>query len=343
MEPLSSTGVLLVNLGSPDSADVTDVRKYLAQFLMDKYVMDVSWPLRFLIVYGSILRKRPAESAKAYAAIWEADGSPLILHSRALQKQVASLLPFPVGLAMRYGRPSVSDGINELMAQSNGGLRHLIVAPLYPHYAASSYETAVSEVRRTLKRKRLPLTMTVVPPFYNDEAYIRALQDSMASFLSPEIDHVLFSYHGLPERHLRKADPTAGHCLATPDCCSVASEAHKTCYRHQVFETTRLVVKKLSLPKEKYSVSFQSRLGRDPWLTPYTDVVLRELPKQGVKRLAVVCPAFVSDCLETLEEIKEVGKKTFLDAGGESFVYIPCLNEHPLWVGALAALINQCN
>jgi ferrochelatase len=205
----------------------------------------------------------------------------------------------------------------------------------------SSYETAVEYAVEQHKKGGYSFKLTTIKPYYDNEEYLQALCDSMQPFLQGDYDHILFSYHGVPERHIYKGDITRQHCLKVANCCEVASPAHKYCYRHQCLVTTKLVTERLGVPKDKWTMTFQSRLGRDEWLKPYTAATLEELPKQGIKKLLVVCPAFVSDCLETLEEIAEEGKEIFLHAGGESFEMIPCLNVHPMWVGAMAKWIKE--
>jgi ferrochelatase len=215
----------------------------------------------------------------------------------------------------------------------------LLVIPLFPHYAMSSFETAVVRTQELAAKLAPGMKLTVLPPLYDDPDYIRALVASAADYLKQDYDHLLFSYHGLPERHLRKSDPTGRHCLATPDCCTTPCEAHRTCYRAQAFKTVAEFVKQTGVTK--YSISFQSRLGRDPWLKPYTDFELPRLAQAGVKRILVMCPAFVSDCLETIEEIGMRGRTLFLDAGGKELTLIPCLNEHPLWIEALEKYVTR--
>src|ERR1039458_7345535 len=212
---------------------------------------------------------------------------------------------------------------------------------LFPHYAMSSYETAVERVKEVAAKLVPQMRVEVQPPYGGAPDYIAALAASAANHLEAGYDHLLFSFHGLPERHLRKSDPTGGHCLTVPDCCETDSPAHATCYRAQCFKTVAAFVAKAGVPVNRYSISFQSRLGRDPWLKPYTDFELAGLPKRGVKKLLVICPAFVSDCLETLEEIGIRGRRTFLEAGGKEFAQIPCLNEHPLWIAALEKMVRQ--
>ncbi len=330
-----SKAVLLINLGSPDSPSVPDVRRYLNEFLMDGRVIDVPWPLRRLIV-GMILINRPKESAHAYRSVWTPEGSPLIVTSQKVQSLLQTRVRIPVALAMRYQHPSVPEVVRQLVGQ---GITELLLIPLFPHYAMSSYETAVVWVQACVKRFAPQIQLTVQPPYFDRPDYIAALADSAEEALKGEFDHLLFSFHGVPERQIRKSDPTGRHCLTVPNCCEVKSEAHRVCYRHQCFETARLLTARLSLPPGKWSVSFQSRLGKDPWLRPYTDFELERLPGTGVKKLLILCPAFVSDCLETIEEIGMRGKETFLQAGGERCTMIPCLNEHPAWIGVLEAMV----
>jgi ferrochelatase len=239
---------------------------------------------------------------------------------------------------MRYGNPSIEAGLGELLQQ---GIDELLLVPLFPHYAMSTTQSVVEETQAVLKRLRPGLPLRVLPPFYADARYIAALAASVQPCFDHGYDHLLFSYHGLPERHLRKTDPTGRHCLRSADCCATPSPAHATCYRHQVLRTTELVVQALSVPPDRVSVSFQSRLGRDPWLQPATAGELERLAQAGVRRLLVLCPAFVADCLETLEEIGIAGREVFLAAGGESFTLIPALNDQPQWVAALIALIGD--
>ena len=334
---MSARAVLLVNLGSPASTDPADVRVYLDEFLMDRYVLDVATPLRALIVKGFILPTRPKNSAEAYAKIWTEDGSPLIVISQRTREALEDRLKIPVGLAMRYGQPSIERGIDELLARCDAGVE-IVVVPLYPQYAMASTKTVEVAVEAAMRSRGVAFRF--VAPFYADRGYIDALASSIRRDLPADVDYVLFSYHGIPKRHLRKIDPTGSHCLGSPDCCSTPSIAHATCYRHQIVETTEAVARALNLPRQKYGFSFQSRLGGG-WLEPFTDKVLAELPARGIKRLAVVCPAFVADCLETLEEIAIRGRETFLEAGGEAFAYVPCLNDDPRWIEALAQICER--
>ncbi len=332
-------GILLVNLGSPDSTKTKDVRKYLDEFLMDERVIDIAYWKRYLLIKGIILNTRPKKSAKAYKKIWWKEGSPLVVISERFTKKVAEKLHIPVALGMRYGSMSIKKGIQELNDQ---GVEEILLIPLYPHYAMSSYETVVEKAKEVNRDDFPNMKINTLPVFYNNEAYIKAMSDNIRHHLDGfDYDHVLFSYHGIPERHILKSDTTKSHCKIDGSCCNTASKAHRTCYRHQCFETTRLIVEQLELKEGTYSNSFQSRLLKDPWLKPYTDFELEKFPGEGKKKLAVVTPAFVSDCLETLEEIAMEGKEEFLNAGGESYKHIPCMNDNDDWVDTVVQWIEE--
>ena len=332
-----SKGVLLVNLGSPDSTAVSDVRRYLREFLMDGRVIDVPWLMRAFIV-GMVLIRRPRESAEAYRKIWTPEGSPLIVKSWRVRAKLQERVTVPVELAMRYQSPSITEAVRKLAAEK---LDEVLVIPLFPHYAMSSFETAVVRVKKAARQLARKMRIEVQPPYGDASDYLTALVASARNYLEAGYDHLLFSFHGVPVRHLRQTDPTRDHCLVAMNCCNVASPAHATCYRAQCFKTVAAFVKQAGVPPGKYSVSFQSRLGRDVWLMPYTDVVLGELPKRGIQKLLVICPAFVADCLETLEEIGLRGRETFLSAGGKEFTLVPGLNEHPLWLAALENMVRR--
>ncbi|WP_324720287.1 ferrochelatase [Salinimicrobium sp. HB62] len=334
-----SKGVLLVNLGSPDSTDPKDVKKYLDEFLMDERVIDVPYWARTLLVRGIILNTRPRKSAEAYEKIWWEEGSPLIVLSERLQEKVDELTSVPIALAMRYGKPSIKSGLQELQDK---GVDEVLIFPLYPQFAMATTET-ILVLAEELRKKHFPqMTFTSVPAFYNHEDYIRVLATSISESLKGvDFDHLLFSYHGVPKRHIRKSDITKSHCKIDGSCCQTPSAAHQFCYRHQCYETTKLVAEYLGLEKGKYSVSFQSRLGFDPWLQPYTDRTIERKGLEGVKNLAIVTPAFVSDCLETLEEIAMEGKEIFEEVGGEKFTVVPCLNDREDWVKVLARWIDE--
>lgn len=333
---MTNKGVLLVNLGSPDSPSVPDVRRYLREFLMDGRVLDAPWPIRFFVVHALILPFRPRQSAEAYHSIWGPEGAPLVVLSRQVQSALQAAVPLPVELAMRYQNPSIETAVAALARRD---VRDLLLIPLFPHYAMSSYETAVERVRVVLARRAPHIRLTLQPPYYDREDYVDALVASSQEYLRSEYDHLLFSFHGLPERHLRKSDPTGRHCLQSPDCCRQDNPAFATCYRAQCLRTVEAFVRKTGVTR--YSVAFQSRLGRDPWLKPYTDHELDRLAREGVRRLRILCPAFVSDCLETLEEIGIRGRETFLAAGGADCRLIPCLNSHPAWIRALERMVTE--
>lgn len=335
---MTDHALLLINLGSPASTSVADVRRYLNQFLMDPYVVDLPWPLRRLLV-SLILVKRPAASAHAYASIWWEDGSPLIVLGRRLQQAMREHWPHgPVELAMRYGEPSIEAVLGRLAAQ---GVRKVTLAPLYPQFADSTTTTALEEVRRVVRERDLPLSFASLPPFYGQPEYLDALVESARPYLEQDFDHLLLSFHGLPERHLHKLDP-GGHCLKGADCCKTASpQVLANCYRAQCLRSAELFAERAGLPAGKWSVSFQSRLGRAKWIEPYTEARLEELATAGVKKLLVMCPAFVADCIETLEEIGQRGQAQFREAGGEELVLVPCLNDHPQWVAALKILCER--
>jgi protoporphyrin/coproporphyrin ferrochelatase len=332
-------GVLLVNLGSPESPTPKDVKPYLDEFLMDRFVIDVPFLLRALLVRGIILQTRPKKSAAAYAKIWWDEGSPLIVLSKRMHKKVQKLTDIPVSLAMRYGTMSIIKGLQEL---HDKGVTEVMLFPLYPQHAMAS-TTTILVLAEELRAKHFPeMKFTTVPAFYNKPDYIKVLAENIKKHLSGyEYDHLLFSYHGIPKRHIRKTDITKSHCKIDGSCCQTPSQAHEFCYRHQCYETTKQVVEYLGIPKEKYSQTFQSRLAGDKWLTPYTDVEINKMPEKGIKKLAVVTPAFVSDCLETLEEIAMEANHQFKEHGGEEFLAIPCLNDNDEWCDVVANWIKN--
>ena len=332
-------GILLVNLGSPESPTPKDVKKYLGEFLMDERVIDVPLWARTLLVKGIILNTRPKQSAKAYQKIWWDNGSPLIVLSEQLQEKVQEKVDYPVALAMRYGSMTIKKGLQELVDK---GVEDVFLIPLYPQFAMATTETILVLAEEVRKANFPNLKIDSLPAFYNKPEYIKVLAESIKGHLKGKnYEHLLFSYHGVPERHIRKSDITNGHCKIDGSCCETASKAHEFCYRHQCKEVTRLVGEYLGLEDNTYSTSFQSRLGFDPWLQPYTDRTIERLGKQGIKNMAIVTPAFVSDCLETLEEIAMEGEEIFHEVGGEGFTTIPCLNTDQNWVNLLADWIND--
>lgn len=329
-------GLLLVNLGSPDSTKTKDVRKYLKEFLSDKKVLDIAF-VRNIILPLIILPFRSPKSAKAYRKIWWKEGSPLIVISQKLQQKVQENTPLPVALGMRYGNPSIQSGLEALHQQ---GVSEVFLVPLYPQYAMSTTETVIDKAEE-VKNKHFPsMHIDYLPPFYHQPEYIDVLSESIKNQLPEEFDKLLFSYHGIPERHIYKTDKT-NTCEIGKCCFKTESAGHKTCYRHQCYKTTELVSQQLGLEKKQVMQTFQSRLGRDPWLQPYTDKALESFASKNVKKLAVVTPAFVSDCLETLEEIAMEGKEEFLENGGQEFTYIPCLNDADAFAKLLAKWAND--
>lgn len=332
-------GILLNNLGSPDSTEIKDVKKYLGEFLMDERVIDIDYWKRYILINGIILNFRPKKSAKAYKKIWWDEGSPLVVLSERFTEKIKQKIDIPIELAMRYGSMSMENGIKNLVDK---GVTQIFLIPLYPHYAMSSYETVVVKAEEILAEKYPNVIMDVLPPFYNKPAYIKAMSNNIAHHLKGfDYDHVLFSYHGIPERHIKKSDPTKSHCKLDGSCCERNSVAHHTCYRHQCFETTKAIAKELGLDETNHSNSFQSRLLKDPWLKPYTDFELEKFPEMGKKKVAVITPAFVSDCLETLEEIAMEGKEDFLEAGGTDYKHIPCMNDNDDWVDVMVSWIED--
>lgn len=334
------TGVLLVNLGTPENPSVPAVRRYLHEFLMDPLVIDIPWIARAMLIHGYILRTRPALSAAAYEKIWTDRGSPLRYHTLDLAEGVQREMgaDFVVKVAMRYGSPSIRDGVAAL---AEAQVERWLVAPLYPQYSLAATESSLRKVREEARRHRSLGEPAVLPPFYDEPEFLDAfVQSALPSLQSFGFDHVLFSFHGLPERQVKRTDETGRFCMSSPACCSAVVTANSSCYRAQCFSTARGLAERLGLPQSQYTVSFQSRLGRTPWIRPFTDELLQELPRKGVRRIAVFCPSFVADCLETLEEIEIRGKQSFVDAGGESLFLIPSLNSGTRWASALGQLVR---
>lgn len=334
---MAKKGILLINLGSPRSTAVEDVKEYLDEFLMDEKVIDYRWIFRALLVQGIILKTRPAKSAEAYKTVWTDEGSPLIVITKKIQKKLQNLVDVPVEIGMRYAEPSIETGIRNLVEK---GITEIVLFPLYPQYAMSTTETVIEKAEEIRKKKFPGVRINYVQPFYNRDLYTDCLAESIREKLPENFDALLFSYHGVPERHIYKTDPTKT-CNMNDCCYKDTHPSHSFCYRHQCFNTTESVIRKLELPKDKVIVSFQSRLGKDKWIEPYTDHTLETIPGRGIKNLAVVCPAFVSDCLETLEEISVEGKEQFMEAGGENFTYIPCLNDEDRWIEVIRTLCEE--
>ena len=340
---MNRTGVLLINLGTPDAPTPDAVGRYLREFLMDGFVIDLPKPLRWFLVNVMIVPRRKIQSAKAYQKVQLPEGSPLLVYTRALAEKVAAQLApderYVVEYAMRYGNPSIASAIARL---SSPDISRIIVLPLYPQYAESSYETAVVETKRAAEEFGCADRLSFFPPFYDRPEFISAFARRIAE--TNEIhwaDHLVFSFHSLPERHLQRLDATGQHCLVKPDCCAQVSPVNSKCYRAQCFFTARNIAAQLGLQDEDYTVSFQSRLGRAKWIGPTTEVVLRELAQRGIRRVSVSCPSFVADCLETVEEMGLRGRQTFIDAGGEDLHLVASLNADPFWVSTIVDWIRQ--
>ena len=333
-------GVLLANTGTTAAPKPKETRAYLKQFLSDPRVLDIPPLKRWWILNVFILPKRPKESAEAFSQVWTKDGSPLLVISEELRQALAAELPNAVvEVGMRYGDPSIPDAIDRLL---DADIERLIIAPLFPQYASAA-NGSVLELAYTHVAKRWNVPpVSVLPPFYDEEEFLHAWVEVSRPLLNEfKPDHVLFSYHGLPERQVRKSDPTGGHCLVKPDCCDQRVPANRNCYRMHCLSTSRSLIERLDLAAENCTTTFQSRLGNDPWLQPATDEAVPQLARDGVKRLAVMCPAFTADCLETLEEIGMRAQEDFLENGGEAFTMVPSLNSHPAWVRGLAAMLRK--
>ncbi|MCG3133592.1 MAG: Ferrochelatase [Planctomycetes bacterium] len=333
-------GVLLVNLGTPDRPDMGAVRRYLREFLSDPRVIDIPGPARWALVNLVICPFRAPKSAHAYRQVWTDAGSPLLVHGLALRDALRTRLGAPVELGMRYGNPSIAAAMDALDA---AGADRVTVLPLFPQYASSSWGSAVEAVHAEAARRLNVPALTVVPPYFDHEAFVAA-QAAVAAPALAELrpDRVLMSYHGLPERQVRASDTSGrGACLAAESCCARMTAANRYCYRAQCYATSRALASALGLAEGSWEVAFQSRLGRTPWIRPYTDERIAALAASGVRRLAVLVPSFTADCLETLEEIAIRARDQFMAAGGEAFAAVPCVNAHPAWVEGAARLVGD--
>jgi ferrochelatase len=339
-----ATGLLLINLGTPDEPTTGAVRRYLREFLNDPRVLDMNAVGRTLLLEAVILPTRPKKSAHAYQQIWDATrGSPLLFHGQDLVREVAARLGdgWHVELGMRYGTPPIAAAFERLLAAE---VERIVVLPLYPQYASSSTGSTLAHLYTlAAKRNNVP-PLAVVPPFFADEGFLAAATAVAAprlAELAPE--HVVFSFHGLPEHHMRDGDPSGSHCLASDRCCDAVAGPSRDCYRAQCFATARALAgpARLALADGTWTVTFQSRLTRVPWIKPYTDVVLPELAKRGIKKVAVLCPAFVADCLETLEEIGIRAAAQWKADGGDTLTLVPSLNATPPWADAVAAMARR--
>ena len=343
MEPTRPrVGVLLLNLGTPDSPSVPDVRRYLGQFLMDPLVIDIPTPLRALLVHGIILRTRPRKSAEAYRTIWTERGSPLLFHAEDLAAGLRAELGDEVAevvVGMRYQNPSVGAALDRLRASA---VDDVVVVPLFPQYSMAAWHSAVQEVFDVAGGMRNVPNLRFVPPYFDHPAFL----DAVAAVARPVLDEmkpdkVVLSFHGIPNRHCTKTDESGGqHCLKRPDCCETIVDANRFCYRAQCVHTAKGIASRLGLGPDRHEVTFQSRLTKN-WITPFTDERIKELPQEGVRRVAVLCPAFVADCLETIEEIGMRAAEDFEAAGGEELRLVPCVNADPSWVRGVATLVRE--
>lgn len=332
-------GLLLINLGTPDAPRPPEVRRYLREFLSDPRVLDMPAFLRFLLLELVILPRRPRASAAAYQKIWSPEGSPLLVHGRALAEKVQALLGdgVQVELAMRYGNPSIASALDRFAA---AGVSRLVVFPLYPQYSSAATGSSIERVLRLAAGRWNTPYLQVIPPFYDHPAYVEARAGLARPFLDPQPERVFFSFHGLPERQIRKSDPSGGHCLVRPDCCAGVGPANRHCYRAQCLAAARLLAERLGIPEERRIVCFQSRLGRAPWLSPNTEEVLAAEARRGVRR-AVIIPAFVTDCLETLEELAIRGVEVWRQNGGETLRVVPALNAEDRFAEAVVEIAAQ--
>ena len=333
----SKTGVLLVNLGTPDAPTYGAVYRYLKQFLLDKRVIDIPWLPRQLLVRGIIAPFRSNSSAKLYKKVWTEEGSPLMVNGVKLTEGVQQLLgdDYVVELAMRYQNPSIESAVNKMLSQP---ISNVVVVPLFPHYASASTGSAHEEVMRIFSKQQTIPEIKFINSFYDYEPMLDVFVENSRKFDLASYDHVLFSYHGLPQRQLKKAD-NCNHCLKVENCCNTISEKNQFCYSAQCHATTAALVEKLGLTKDKYSICFQSRLGNDPWVQPYTTDVLKDRAAAGDKRLLVFCPAFVSDCLETTVEVLDEYQEEWEEMGGEHLDLVESLNDHPKWIEAVRDLV----
>ncbi len=334
------TGLLLLQLGTPDAPRRAEVRRYLREFLSDPRVLDIPAAVRWGLLRGVILPFRSRSSARAYASVWTERGSPLLVHSRDLQSALGKELGegWVVELGMRYGNPGIAGAVERLAAAD---VERVVLFPLFPHYASSSAGSALERALAEIGAAWNVADVATVPAFYDDPGFVGAVAEVAREPLARGFDHVLLSYHGLPERQVRKSDPTGAHCLAREGCCDAIGAANRRCYRAQCYATSRALAAALDLAPERHSTAFQSRLLRDPWIRPFTDEVLPELRARGVRRLAVLCPSFVADCLETVEEIGIRAVEQWRELGGEHLELVPCPNAAPAWVEAAASLARR--
>lgn len=335
----ADTGVLLVNLGSPDSPKVSDVRKYLIEFLLDPRVIDIPYINRQLLVRGPIALSRSPKSAEEYQKLWTAEGSPLIYYGEKLRDLLQERLGenFKVVLAMRYQSPSIAQGIAEL---KSARLKRWIIIPLFPQQASATVGSIIEKVMNEIHNDWIFPEISIVNQFYDRPDFIDAWAQVASGYPLDQYEKIIFSYHGLPQRQLFKADP--GHyCKANQECCLTMHSENRFCYSAQCFHNTRLLMEKLELTDEKCITSFQSRLGQSEWARPYTEEVVRDLARKGYKKVLIMSPAFVADCLETIVELGMQYKELFLEEGGETFDMMESLNDHAAWVEVLCNMVQE--
>ena len=333
----NKTGVLLINLGSPKELTKKSVKEYLRVFLSDDYVLDIPKILQQLILRLFILPFRPKNTLEAYELIWTPEGSPLILSTKSIAKKLSKKTGWDVNYAMRYEDPSIEKALVNFKSK---GIYKIIVISLYPHNAMATTITTEMETRIVANKISENFELIFTKPFFDNEIYINTLSNSIKPYIEKSsFDKIIFSYHGIPKRQAKKTDETGEHCFSTGNCCEIESEGSKDCYRSHTRIASDLTAKKLGLSEDQWEVAYQSRLGPG-WLTPFTDRRLAELPEEGKENIAILCPSFISDCLETLEEIDIRGRKTFFDAGGRNMTYIPCLNDSEETVTLLENLVK---
>jgi protoporphyrin/coproporphyrin ferrochelatase len=334
-------GVLLLQLGTPDSTSVSDVRTYLREFLSDPRVLDIPAPARAVLLNAVILPFRPRRSAEAYEKIWTEAGSPLTVHTETLVREVQEILGdgYRVAFGMRYRNPSIASAVARLEID---GCERFVVLPLFPQYASAAGGSAAAKALEAFAGRWNVPAVDALGDFHEDPGFVAAAAGIARPLLDEfEPDHVLFSYHGLPEKQVKKSDPTGEWCLTRPGCCETITAANRFCYRAQCHATTRALAKELGLEEGEHSTTFQSRLAGQKWIEPYTDVELPRLHAAGVRRLAVLTPSFVADCLETLEEIGIRGRNQWTALGGEDLLLVPCVNADPRFASAVADMVRR--
>jgi len=332
-------GVLLIQLGTPNSTKVSDVRAYLREFLSDPRVLDMPGPARALLLNAVILPFRPRRSAEQYEKIWTESGSPLLIHTEELSRQVQRALGdgFRVAFGMRYQRPPITEAVGQLV---EAGCDRLVILPLFPQYASASTGSALEEALRVIGERRNVPDVVIIGAFYTEPGFIRAVAHVAKPHLDGfQPDHVLLSYHGLPEKQVRRSDATGEWCLSAETCCDRIFDGNRFCYRAQCFATSRALAAELQLSPGSFSTTFQSRLAGQKWIEPYTDVEITKLHQSGVRRLAVLTPSFTADCLETLEEIGIRLRAQWAGVGGEELLVVPCVNSETAWVAAVVDMI----